>query len=173
MEAVDDVTGAVTSAKIQPYHRVARGYTYFEEADIIFAKITPCMQNGKTAIVTDLIDGIGFGSTEFHVLRARAGVDRRWIYYLLRSAEFRRKAEENFEGSAGQRRVPDDFLRTIHVPSIVDGEMASKLMAKLDSRMANIYEMRCAAERQLEAISVLPSATLSEFFSFRKNDGHS
>ena len=162
MEAVDDKTGAVLTPQIRTYNSVARGYTYFEEGDIIFAKITPCMQNGKTAIVTGLLDGIGYGSTEFHVLRAKPGVDVRWVYHLLRTAEFRRKAEDNFEGSAGQRRVPDDFMKAILVPVFTDGVPPS--FEDLCARIANLYRLRVAADRQLEATESFELSLLRRSF---------
>lgn len=165
MEAVDDKIGAVVAPQVRPYSSVARGYTYFEEGDIIFAKITPCMQNGKTAIVTGLLDGIGYGSTEFHVLRAKPGVDPRWIYHLLRTAEFRRKAEENFEGSAGQRRVPEHFLKAVHVPAIENANTQGNIIALLDERLRRLIKMRAAAERQLEASLVLRNRHLRQFFT--------
>ncbi|MGB5218847.1 MAG: hypothetical protein WBN66_11180, partial [Smithella sp.] len=169
MEAVDEKTGVVIALQMRSYSAVAKGYTYFEEGDILFAKITPCMQNGKAAIVTGLIDGIGFGSTEFHVLRVKPGVDPRWIHCLVRSAEFRKKAEDNFEGSAGQRRVPDHFLKNVQVPFCEDGKERDILMNRIDNRMCTSYKMRSVASRQLEAISALPAATLREFFHFGEN----
>ncbi len=165
MEAVDDKTGAVITPRKRPYESVARGYTYFEEGDILFAKITPCMQNGKTAIVTGLLDGLGYGSTEFHVLRAKEGVDPRWIYYLLRTEEFRRKAEENFEGSAGQRRVPEHFLREICVPTTSNYGNLPQIMSNLDTSMKKMHSLRPAAERQLQAALVLRNRILKKNFS--------
>jgi type I restriction enzyme S subunit len=167
MEAVDEKTGAVLTPQNRPYGAVARGYTYFEEGDVISAKITPCMQNGKTAIVTGLLDGIGFGSTEFHVLRANPGVDSRWIYYLLRTAEFRRKSEGNFEGSAGQRRVPEHFLKAVHVPVIEDADAQTRLMGALDTRIRHTQRMQPAAEHQLEASPALLIAELRRVFSVK------
>lgn len=164
MEAVDEKTGAVVTPQVRPYGAVARGYTYFEEGDVIFAKITPCMQNGKTAILTGLLNGIGFGSTEFHVFRAKPGVDSRWIYHLLRTAEFRRKAEENFEGSAGQRRVPEDFLKAVHVPVIESAENRTGVIEQLDERISRLNKVRPVAEQQFEAASRFPSAMLQDFF---------
>jgi type I restriction enzyme S subunit len=72
-------SGTIVAAEERPFEQVKRGYTYFEENDVLFAKITPCMENGKAAIARGLLGGIGFGSTEFHVLAARrlcgSGVD--------------------------------------------------------------------------------------------------
>lgn len=168
MEAVDDKTGAVISPQVRPYGAVARGYTYFEEGNVIFAKITPCMQNGKTAIVSGLLDGIGYGSTEFHVLRAKPGVDVRWVYHLLRTAEFRRKAEENFEGSAGQRRVPDEFLKAVLIPVLKDGIHNPPDVSILGTRIEAIQRLQPVVEAQHEAAYAMSAAELRSVYSQKK-----
>ena len=95
---------------------VYSGFTYFRENDVLFAKITPCMENGKGAVAVNLSNGIGFGSTEFHVLRPlREKSNSYWIYHLTTLIEFRRLAERKMTGSAGQKRVPTDFLNNIRV----------------------------------------------------------
>lgn len=99
----------------RPYGEVKKGFTRFEEGDILVAKITPCFENGKGALLGELIGGVGAGSTEFHVIRVKAPNDPRFVYYLTRTHHFRKKGESNMTGSAGQRRVPTDFLRTYHV----------------------------------------------------------
>ncbi|MCL6588225.1 MAG: restriction endonuclease subunit S [Anoxybacillus sp.] len=85
-------------------------FTYFREGDVLFAKITPCMENGKGAIARNLINNIGFGSTEFHVLRPKENVNSTWLYYLTSLQSFRKQAEMNMTGSAGQKRVPKQFF---------------------------------------------------------------
>jgi type I restriction enzyme S subunit len=85
-------------------------FTYFREGDVLFAKITPCMENGKGAIARNLINNIGFGSTEFHVLRPKENVNSTWLYYLTSLQSFRKQAEANMTGSAGQKRVPKQFF---------------------------------------------------------------
>ncbi len=87
-----------------------KGFTMFQENDILFAKITPCMENGKGALAKGLINEIGFGSTEFHVLRAIDKKSINYIYYLTTSKSFRLKAQAQMTGSAGQQRVSKDFL---------------------------------------------------------------
>src|SRR3990172_11910412 len=74
MNAVDETTGTIAEIQIRQYAEVQRGYTYFENGDVLFAKITPCMENGKAVIAQGLIDSIGFGSTEYHVLRPKGEV---------------------------------------------------------------------------------------------------
>ena len=80
MSAVEDGGRGVQRSQLRPFGEVKKGYTYFGEGDILFAKITPCMQNGKHAIARDLADGLGFGSTEFHVVRAGSEVIPGWVH---------------------------------------------------------------------------------------------
>src|SRR5438552_1553582 len=74
MPAVNAEVGAITNPEVRPYSAVRKGYTAFREGDVIFAKITPCMENGKAAVARNLENGLGFGSTEFHVLRPTAAI---------------------------------------------------------------------------------------------------
>lgn len=97
---------------------VANGFTRFQEEDILFAKITPCMENGKGYLTRELVNGIGFGSTEFHVLRPMKQVCPGYVYYWSVSLEFRTKAKNFMIGSAGQQRVPKTFFEKFHVTSI-------------------------------------------------------
>jgi len=95
---------------------VIKGYRYFEQGDVLLAKITPCMENGKAAFVEDIPHKIGFGSTEFHVLRPSSEVNGRYLFYMVWSPIFRHVAERNMTGTAGQRRVPTDFVKCYKIP---------------------------------------------------------
>jgi type I restriction enzyme S subunit len=88
-----------------------KGFTQFKDGDILVAKITPCFENGKGCHASNLINGIGTGSTEFHVLRPKDVRDARFIFHVTNSYEFRGRGALNMQGSAGQRRVPTDFIR--------------------------------------------------------------
>jgi type I restriction enzyme, S subunit len=116
MESIDDVTGTIQKTKSRKVGEVKRGYTFFQNKDVLFAKITPCMENGKCAIADNLINGIGFGSTEYHVIRAKVGIIPEWIYYFLRQENVREKAKSWMRGSAGQQRVPADFFEDLSIP---------------------------------------------------------
>ena len=108
--------GEINTGTLKTYKEVKTGFTYFRENDVLFAKITPCMENGKGAIAKNLKNGIGFGSTEFHVLRPIEGVSNPyWIYYLTAIDSFRIMAEKKMTGSAGQKRVPISFFENIKV----------------------------------------------------------
>ncbi|MEL4426220.1 restriction endonuclease subunit S [Shewanella indica] len=94
-----------------------KGFTYFEKDDVIVAKITPCFENGKAAFLDSLNTQIGFGSTEFHVLRPNEGqLDGKYLFYLVWNDKFRFVAERNMSGSAGQKRVPTDFFKKLEIP---------------------------------------------------------
>lgn len=95
---------------------VLKGYTYFENGDVIVAKITPCLENGKAAYVSGLPHGIGFGSTEFHVLRPHPCVDARFLFHMIWTPMFRHEAERNMTGTAGQQRVPSNFFGRFEIP---------------------------------------------------------
>ena len=115
MSAVTE-RGEIDATATKEYDEVKTGFTYFAENDVLFAKITPCMENGKGAVAKGLRNGIGFGSTEFHVLRPIVGkTDPYWIYTLTAFSQFRMDASNNMTGSAGQRRVPASFLENYRV----------------------------------------------------------
>lgn len=108
--------GEIQTNNIKPYSEVKKGFTYFRENDVLFAKITPCMENGKGAIAVNLQNGIGFGSTEFHVFRPIENISNPyWIYYFMAIDSFRIMAEKKMTGSAGQKRVPISFFENLKV----------------------------------------------------------
>ena len=116
---------------------VRNGYTCFKENDVLFAKITPCMENGKGGHAIGLVNGIGFGTTEFHVLRAGPEIEPRYIYYWTMTEGLRRKAEAQMTGSAGQRRVPAEFFDNFKIPLFPHSEQR-KIVKILDAHDARI-----------------------------------
>ena len=115
MTAVSE-KGEIDSSDVRRYEDVKKGFTYFTEGDVLFAKITPCMENGKGAVAKGLKNRIGFGSTEFHVLRPIDGISNPyWVYAITSFKSFRKEAESNMTGSAGQRRTPVSFLENYEV----------------------------------------------------------
>lgn len=96
---------------------VRKGFTYFERGDLVVAKITPCFENGKAALLDSLECPMGFGSTEFHVIRPDEQVlDAKYLYYLIRSPRFKFLGENAMTGAAGQKRVPAEFLAKYEIP---------------------------------------------------------
>lgn len=110
MPAVSE-DGYLVDMTDEEYGKVKKGFTYFENNDVLFAKITPCMENGKGAIVHGLTNGIGMGSTEFHVLRPINGISSPyWLLTLTRMPIFRERAAKNMSGTGGQKRVSASYL---------------------------------------------------------------
>lgn len=116
MAAVDSRTGTISVCEQRRLVEVAKGFTAFEEGDVLFAKITPCMQNGKAAIARRLTNGIGRGSTEFHVLRPGPRILGEYVWYFVRQPRFREAAKRSFTGTAGQQRVPKSFMENVPIP---------------------------------------------------------
>ena len=111
MEAIGE-EGALSLEKTKPLSEVESGYTYFREGDVTIAKITPCFENGKGAVMKGLHNGFGFGTTELIVARPIDGkVTSDFLYRLFSSTQFRKNAEGSMYGAGGQKRVPDEFIR--------------------------------------------------------------
>jgi type I restriction enzyme S subunit len=163
MTAVDERSGTISAFLVRPYVEVKRGYTFVREGDVLFAKITPCMQNGKHATARGLTDGVGFASTEFHVVRPGSKVHADWVNHYLRQPTVLASAVRSFTGSAGQQRVPPDFLRALEVPVPPMAEQL-RVLKVLSEQLGAVERARAAAEAQLEAANALPAACLKEMF---------
>ena len=116
MTAVEAETGAIDLSRTRHLSEVRKGYRYFRARDVLFAKITPCMENGKMVVVPRLEHGIGFGSTEFHVLRPHREISPDYLYRFVSAAPFRRDAGRHMTGAVGQRRVPTSYLGEQPIP---------------------------------------------------------
>ncbi|MBM3946942.1 MAG: hypothetical protein FJ315_06035 [SAR202 cluster bacterium] len=164
MAAVQDGGRGIAAPEQKPFGILKKGYTFFREGDILFAKITPCMQNGKHAVACNLSDGIGFGSTEFHVVHPGHDVVPEWIHSFFLQPQVLEAAKASFVGMVGQQRVPDDFLAslTLPLPSLAEQR---RIVAILNEQMVAVERARAAAQAQLEAISSLPAALLRRAFS--------
>lgn len=141
MAAVSE-DGKVINAQIREYDQVCSGHTAFRDGDILVAKITPCFENGKGALVEGLVNGVGFGSTEFHVLRPKKGVSTRLVAHIVNCHDFRRHGESEMEGSAGQKRVAADFIRTFKFACPSNPQEQEVIAAVLDiaDRIQKTYQ---------------------------------
>ena len=143
MQSVSE-NGDVDTSSIKHYKDVKTGFTYFRENDVLFAKITPCMENGKGGVARKLKNQIGFGSTEFLVLRPIETISNsEWIYRLTTFKTFRKDAENNMTGSAGQRRTPKEFFDKYKVglpPIELQNDFASFVQQIDKSKFENNYK---------------------------------
>lgn len=163
MSAVSETTQSIKRQEVKKLEQVKKGYTYFREGDVLFAKITPCMENGKIIVAKKLKNGIGFGSTEFHVLRAKEMVLPTWLFYFLWNPEFRKEAEENMTGTAGQQRVPADFLKNSKTPLPPIPEQ-KKITAYLDTLSQKSRALRELQKQTAEDLSALKQSILHQAF---------
>jgi len=116
MDAISDRLGMIERRETRVLSENV-GYTSFQEGDLLWAKITPCMENGKSAVAEHLVNGFGYGSTEYHVLRAPDNrLAMTYLHALLRTKRVRKAAARFFTGSSGHQRVDADFLRTLELP---------------------------------------------------------
>lgn len=161
MAAVDADTGSVSDAEVRSVAKLGAGYKQFRRGDVIFARITPCMQNGKSAVFSDR--DYGLGSTEFHVVRPGNEVSAEYIHRILRTRAVRLNATEHFTGTAGQQRVPADFLRELLVP-IPSREDQQEIVASLDALRASAGEFRALNQKASAlARSLLPASLNATF----------
>ena len=161
MAAVDATSGRITSALERPFEAVRKKYTGFAEGDLLFAKITPCMENGKAAIARDLTNGVGFGSTEFHVIRTGQDLDAQYLHRFLRQRSVRSRAEAHMTGSVGQRRVPVAFLRDLLVP-VPSPEEQRLIVETLDRVEGLLTEATARLDMAEETLEQFRLAVLSD-----------
>ena len=163
MPALSDALGEITDPQVRNLKEVRTGFTNFSEGDVVFAKITPCMENGKSAVVGPLVNDIGFGSTEFYVLRCSKKLFNRYLYHLVRSRNFRAEAKSVMTGAVGQQRVLKSFLEDypIRVPSVPE---QIEIVRILDSLFSKEQQAKEVAEAVLDKIDLLKKSILARAF---------
>lgn len=158
MRAVEPEGGGLLRPEAATYGEVKKGYTSFLSGDVIMAKITPCMENGKTCVVPALPGAACFGSTEFHVLRAENGVQARWVASYLLQHSTRHAAQRQMTGGVGQMRVPAAFLETLSLPIPPEREQArildtlDELLSDLDAGVAALERVRAKLKHYRAAV---------------------
>lgn len=140
---------------------VYNGYTFFREYDVVVAKITPCFENGKGAIAKNLANGIGFGTTEFTVLRSGPSMEPRFLYYFTVSHYFRGLGEGEMYGAGGQKRVPDSFFKNVRLPDI-QRERQVEIADFLDRETAKADALVAEYERLIELLEEKRSALTTQ-----------
>lgn len=140
MDAVSEYGGMNASAT-KPIEEVYSGYTYFAENDVVVAKITPCFENGKGSLATGLTNNIGFGTTEFHVLRATDEIIPEYIFYLTICHPFRDIGASEMLGAGGQKRVPDEFIKDLRL-GIPDINEQNEIVEHINTELARIDDVK-------------------------------
>lgn len=165
MPAVDAETNKYNEVYAS-FKSVKKGFTKFQNKDVLFAKITPCMENGKSCVVDNLLYNIGFGSTEFHVLRCSENLLNKFIYFIISSVSFRKLAKIKMTGAVGQQRVPADFLKTfpISLPTFSEQE---RIVEEIEKKFTKADKMLDAVEKSLQLSEQLKQSVLKKAFEGR------
>jgi type I restriction enzyme, S subunit len=159
MAAVEEETGHLDASQIRPLASVRIGYTPFKENDVVFAKITPSMENGKIALAKGLKNGFAYGSTELFVFRPYEGLLPRFLLYFLLQPSFREDAERHMTGAVGQKRVPANYLFT-HELLLPPTPEQERIVAKLDAALSGLERAAKASRRAQERIKRYRAAVL-------------
>ncbi|WP_085899503.1 restriction endonuclease subunit S [Kiloniella majae] len=146
---------------------VYKGYTYFGDNDVLLAKITPCFENGKLGIAKNLINGIGFGSSEFLVFRSKENLFPEYLYYFLSRASFRENGAKFMTGAVGHKRIPMDFIENIDIP-LPPLEEQKRIVAILDEAFAGIDKAIENTEKNLANAKELFESYLNNL-SYKKS----
>lgn len=146
MAAVGEDFRGIKAAEHRSYGQVKKGYTPFAPGDVIMAKITPCMENGKGGVVRGDPRAVFFGSTEFHVLRPCRGIAADWIGMFLSQESVRRAARLRMKGSAGQLRVPSGFFRQLRIP-VAPSEEQRRISDRVAELLSDLEAGAAALER--------------------------
>jgi type I restriction enzyme, S subunit len=140
---------------------VYTGYTYFRNGDVVVAKITPCFENGKTALATGLVNGVGFGTTELHVLRPSKTLDARFLFYLTVAHDFRSYGEAEMLGAGGQKRVPERFFKDWRAP-LPPVDVQKRIACFLDENTVQIDALIEKKQRLLDRLSEKRQAIITQ-----------
>ena len=152
--------GSLTLEETRPLASVWTGFTYFRDGDVVVAKITPCFENGKGALCRSLVNGIGFGTTELHVIRPLQALDAVFMWYVVASDAFRAIGVTEMSGAAGQQRVPDGFVSNYpaSVPSLPEQRAIAAFLDRETQRSDALVEKK---ERLVELLREKRTALIS------------
>lgn len=134
----------------KPLGEVIKGYTYFKNGDVLLAKVTPCFENGKVGIARGLVNGIGFGSSEYFVIRPNEKILSTWIYLNIITDNFRERGKLNMTGTGGLQRVPTDFIKSMLIPlpplesqrQIVEQIEKEQALVNANKQLVEIFEQK-------------------------------
>ncbi|MHB8390865.1 MAG: restriction endonuclease subunit S [Acidobacteriaceae bacterium] len=169
MEAIGE-DGRISLERTRPVAEVRNGYSYFEDGDVTFAKVTPCFENGKGALMRGLERAAGFGTTELTVLRPKLGTNARFLNYVLQSSRFRQFGTAAMMGAGGLKRVPDEFTRDFETPWPAPADQ-TRIANFLDEKTARIDALIAEKERLVGSLDAYWQSSLEETLTGGKWSG--
>jgi len=159
----------VRATQAKPISAVMGSYTYFADGDVLLAKITPCFENGKLGIAEELVNGIGFGSSEYIVFRPDGILSKEWLYYYLSRESFRVEGAAQMSGAVGHKRVSKEFIESYPIPLPPLPEQ-QRIVGILDEAFEGIATAKANAEKNLQNARALFESHLQSVFT-RRGEG--
>jgi type I restriction enzyme S subunit len=166
MEALGIDRKFVRANQEKPLSEVSGSYTYFAEGDVLLAKITPCFENGKLGIAEGLVNGIGFGSSEYIVFRPNQAIHNEWLYYYISREDFRNEGASRMSGAVGHKRVAKEFVESYPIPVPPLPEQ-HRIVTILDEAFEGIATAKANAEQNLQNARALFESHLQSVFEKR------
>ena len=163
MQDVDE-NATIRNFTVLDYAKVKNGFTYFEKNDVLVAKITPCFENGKGGFAEKITESVGFGSTEFHILRAADNSDARYVYYHTKRPKFRLLLEAEMVGSAGHRRVPYSAIQEFEL----EFRHSKEEQTAIANALSDVDALIAALEKVINKKSAIKTAAMQQLLTGKK-----
>lgn len=163
MAELNEFRSDFNASQTKEISEVYKGYTYFKESDVLLAKVTPCFENGKAGISRNLKNGIGFGSSEFHVIRPNEKILPEWIYYSVLTQKFRDAGVLAFTGSSGLKRVPAKFVQNwkISLPPINEQK---QIISRINEAISKLTKVKSTYMGTMDYYKTLKESILDKAF---------
>lgn len=160
MEAIGE-QGELDTSRMIKFDEASAGYTLFFDGDVVVAKITPCFENGKGALINGTATGLGLGTTELYVLRPGVNIDGKYLYYITADPAFRILGETQMTGAAGQKRVPENFVRD-YVVAVPPVSTQTRICQFLDTEIGVIDNLISTKTAWLDLLAEKRRAVIAE-----------
>jgi len=165
MEDLGVLNKEIVGVKKRQLKDVAGSYTYFADNDVLLAKITPCFENGKIGIARNLINGVGFGSSEYIVFRTLVNVEPEYLYYFLSRNQIREEGRKYMSGAVGHKRVSKDWIENYLISFPKSLKAQQTIVQKLDALSAETKKLETIYQQKINDLEELKKSVLQKAFS--------
>ncbi|MCJ7553558.1 MAG: restriction endonuclease subunit S [Ignavibacteriaceae bacterium] len=169
MEDLGVLNKEIIGVKQRQLKDVNGSYTYFAENDVLLAKITPCFENGKIGIARNLINGVGFGSSEYIVFRSKGNILPDYLYYFLSRNQFRDEGKKLMSGAVGHKRVSKDWIENYIIPYPNSLDEQKTIIQKLEALSTETKKIETIYQKKIEDLEELKKSILQKAFNGELN----
>ncbi|OGU55971.1 MAG: hypothetical protein A2X64_08855 [Ignavibacteria bacterium GWF2_33_9] len=164
MEDLGVLTKEIVGIKEKQLKDVAGSYTYFADNDVLLAKITPCFENGKIGIARNLINGIGFGSSEYVVFRTLGQIEPEYLYFFLSRNRIREEGRKYMSGAVGHKRISKDWIENYIIQFPKSLKEQQSIVSKLDALRAETQKLEAVYQKKIKDLEELKKSILQKAF---------